>query len=192
MNNTILYIKHMVCPRCIMAVRSILQDNGISPLRVELGYAVLPAMPSADTLDKIRNDLEAIGFQLIDDPRARLVEQVKTAIIRLVHYDDIPPRLNLSAYLSGHLHHDYSALSKLFTQATGTTIEKYYIAQRVERVKQLLVDGDLTVSQIADLLHYSSVAHLSAQFRAVTGITPTAFRHQANPRLHSLDQLENM
>lgn len=113
-----------------------------------------------------------MGFELIDDRRSLLIERLRNAVIELAHYHDDGMRTNLSDYLSEKFHSDYSALSKLFSEMTGITLEKYYIAQRVERVKELLVYNELSLGQIADKLNYSSTAHLSAQFKSVTGITP--------------------
>lgn len=133
--------------------------------------------------------LEAVGFELIDDRRSLLIERLRNAVIELAHYHDDGMRTNLSDYLSEKFHSDYSALSKLFSEMTGITLEKYYIAQRVERVKELLVYNELSLGQIADKLNYSSTAHLSAQFKSVTGITPSEFRKRSDRKRRPLDQI---
>lgn len=119
----------------------------------------------------------------------RLIEQIRTAVIELVHYSEDASKVNLSDYLRERCHRDYSALSKLFSEVNGISIEKYFLAQRIERVKELLAYGDLTVSEIADKLRYSSVAHLSAQFRAQTGMSPTEFRPLKGRGLKPLDEV---
>lgn len=180
----ILPIKNMVCDRCVMVVTRLLERLGLHPVRVELGEAELAEPLPAARRNEVRRALEECGFELLNDPRERLVEQIRTAVIELVHYDASAARVNLSDYLARRCHADYSLLSKLFTEACGTTIERYCIAQKIERVKELLSEGELTVGEIADLLHYSSVAHLSAQFRRETGLTPSAFRRLGtHPRL---------
>ena len=120
--------------------------------------------------------MEAEGFELLEAPRARLVEQIKDAVIRLVHYREAAPSANLSRYLSELLHKDYSTLSKAFSEETGTTIERYAIVQKIERVKELLTYDELTLNEIADRLGYSSAAYLSTQFKQITGLTPSAFK----------------
>ena len=134
-----LYIKHMVCDRCIMAVTKVLERLGLTPVSVVLGRAELAETPTKDQKEKIRKSLEALGFELIGDPRTRIVEQVKNLIIEWVHRPGHRPRTNLSQYLAAECHHDYSTLSKLFSETQGTTIEKYCIAQKIERAKELLV-----------------------------------------------------
>ncbi len=175
---TMLYIKNMVCNRCIMVVDRILNDMRLSPVNVSLGTVCLAVTPTATQLTDLSQRLEAVGFSLLDDPRTQLIERIKNAIIRLVYHDDGALRENLSDYLTRMLPHEYSVLSKLFSESEGTTIEKYFIAQKIERVKELLSYGELSLSEIADKLHYSSTAHLSAQFKNVTGITSSSFRAQ--------------
>ena len=127
-----LHIKNMVCNRCIMVVKSQLEQLGLHPLSVELGIAVLPDAVSDETYQRVKASLETFGFELIDDKKSQTVELIKDAIIELVHYDDNGLKTNLSDYLASKLHRDYSALSKLFSETTNTTIEKYLIAQKIE------------------------------------------------------------
>lgn len=182
-------IKNMVCPRCIMAVEQVLARLGLTPLHVELGKAVVRETPDEAMLAQLRTGLEALGFELLDDRRMQLIEQVRNAVIELVHYRDSELRTNLSDYLTARLHHDYSALSKLFSEVTGTTIEKYFIAQKIERVKELLVYDELSLGEIAARLNYSSTAHLSAQFKSVTGMTPTRFKQEKRNLRRTLDSV---
>lgn len=186
---SLLYIRNMVCRRCIMVVEEQLKRLGISPLSVELGVVTLPEPIGEEEYASLRIALEALGFELIDDRRTRLVEQLKTAIIRLVHHQEGKLKVNLSDYLTQAVPGDYSSMSKLFSEVTGTTLEKYYIAQKVEKVKELLVYDELSLSEIADRLNYSSVAHLSSQFKAVTGLTPSHFKQIGAGRRKPLDRV---
>ena len=184
-----LHIKNMVCNRCIMVVKSQLEQLGLHPLSVELGIAVLPDAVSDETYQRVKASLETFGFELIDDKKSQTVELIKDAIIELVHYDDNGLKTNLSDYLASKLHRDYSALSKLFSETTNTTIEKYLIAQKIERVKELLAYDEFSLSEIAGMLNYSSVAHLSAQFKAQTGYTPRQYRQQKERARIPLDKI---
>lgn len=184
-----LHIKNMVCNRCIMVVRSQLESLGLHPVSVELGLAVLPGKVTDETCQAVRKALEPLGFELIDDKRTQVTEQIKDAVIELVHYRGNEPKMNLSDYLASKFHRDYSALSKLFSEMTGTTIEKYLIAQKIERVKELLEYGELSLNEIADRLNYSSAAYLSAQFKSVTGLTPSHFKKIKGGKRKPLDEV---
>jgi AraC-like DNA-binding protein len=177
-----LFIKNMVCPRCIAAVESTLNDLGLHPLYVRLGEAHLATTPSPASLTDLDQRLKKQGFELLDDTHYRQIEQIKTLIIQRIHYrKDNHPHVTqrpLSDYLSNHLHREYSQLSKLFSETEGITIEQYAILQRIEKVKELLTYNEMSLGQIADELNYSSIAHLSAQFKKVTGLTPTRFKAQ--------------
>ena len=183
------HIRNMVCDRCILVVRDLFTRLGLEPECVELGYVRTAVRPDAATLERLDEALRAVGFERLDDGRRQLAERIRTEIIRLVHRDDAPLRVNLSEYLSETLHHEYSVLSKLFSEETGTTVERCYIAQRIERVKELLSYGELSLSEIADRMNYSSVAHLSAQFKQVTGLTPSRYRQLAQPPPRPPDKL---
>lgn len=188
-NNEKIYIKNMVCRRCIMMVENVFVQNGIKPVDVVLGTVTLSEQSSADKLMRIKEELEACGFEILDDKRMRINEQIRVGVIEYVRNPEIQERQNLSEYLCEKCARDYSALSKLFTEINGISIEKYYIAQRVEYVKEMLIYDELTVSEIADKLNYSSVAHLSAQFRTVTGLSPTKFKQMKNKRICPLDEI---
>lgn len=176
MKETVLYIKNMVCNRCKMFVEQRLKQLGFTPIVVELGKVIVAGELSAGDINKIRTALEEIGFELIDDKGTRIVEKIKTTIIQLINRDNGNLKENLSDYLSDVCHSDYSALSKLFSEVTCTTIEKYWIAQKIEKVKELLMYDELSLSEIAFKLNYSSTAHLSSQFKNITGMTPTQFK----------------
>ncbi len=186
---TTLHIKNMVCNRCVMVVEGLLRELGIEPISVTLGEVVLPSAPGGHKLAEIKTALQAVGFELIDDRRSRLIEQVKNAIVELVHHSDNSLKTNLSDYIAGRVHHDYGYVSNLFSEIENTTIEKYFIAQKIERVKELLVYGEMNLNEIADTMGYSSAAHLSAQFKKVTGLTPSHFRQIKDKKRKPLDEV---
>jgi AraC-like DNA-binding protein len=184
-----LHIRNMVCDRCRMVVADILRRHGLDPQSVILGKVTLARSPEEAVMPEVRKSLQAAGFDLLDDKRSRLVSQVKAEIIALVRERNGELTRNLSDVVRENLHYDYGYLSSLFSESEGTTIEKYFIAQKIERVKELLVYEEKTLSEIADELHYSSVAHLSAQFKRVTGLTPTFFRQVGHRRRIPLDEV---
>jgi len=178
-----LYIKNMVCPRCKMAVRELLTKLGLKVESVELGEVALEEAPGKVLTMEIDKSLRELGFELIDDKKSKTIEKIKSAIITLIHHSNIDIKTNLSTFIVSQLHQDYNYLSNLFSEIEGTTIEKYFIAQRIEKAKELLVYDELTLSEIADRLGYSSVAYLSNQFKKTTGLTPSFFKSlQGNKR----------
>ena len=189
MQKTQLRIKNMVCDRCKMAVEQVLKDIGLTPERIDLGEVWVSDVPTEAQLAQLKTRLEALGFELLDDQRQQMIERMKTAIIALVHHHQGNKTLNLSVYLSQLLHRDYSTLSKLFSEVTGLTIERYFIMQRIERVKELIRYDELTLTEIAYQMNYSSVGHLSSQFRSVTGMTPTQFRFMKTAQRANLDEV---
>ncbi len=185
-----LFIKNMVCNRCIMAVEIELKKLNLKPVSVILGEAVIEAEPDSIALAKLNKNLQSIGFELIDDRKSQLVEQMKTEIIRYIHYDkEIDGYINFSEHLSRTLRLEYSYLSNLFSSVVGTTIEKYIILQRIEKVKELLVYGELTLSEIAWQTGYSSVQHLSNQFKKIIGMSPMAYKKMQEYNRKTLDQV---
>lgn len=186
---TTLYIKNMVCDRCKMAVDRTLRDNGLQPVSVELGEVTVEGDIDAAMRSSVRTGLERLGFELLDDKRHQTIDKIKSSIIRLVHYRDNNSTLNLSDFLSSELHQDYSALSKLFSEVEGKTIERYYIEQRIERVKELIKYDELSLTQIALKMNYSSTAYLSSQFKSVTGMTPTQFKALKENTRKPLDKI---
>lgn len=165
-----------------------MSDAGVEPLSVELGRATVEGALPPDIMSRISERLDALGFSLIEDRRTAEAEMIKTAVIEFIHCPGQPQKQPLSSYLAATLHREYSHLSKLFSETTGTTIEQYFIAQKVERVKELIEYGDMTMSEIADRLGYSSTAHLSAQFKKHTGMTPSEYRSRQTPRT-TIDRL---
>ncbi|WP_417559048.1 helix-turn-helix domain-containing protein [Mesoflavibacter zeaxanthinifaciens] len=186
---TTLFIKNMVCNRCIMAVKNELDKLGIEPIDVQLGEVTLEKELTTQEKEKFSKALVSLGFELIDDKKSRLIEQIKNTIIDLVHHQDNETKTNLSDVLSEKLHHDYNYLSNLFSEVEGTTIEKYFIAQKIEKVKELLVYDELSLSEIAFRLNYSSVAYLSNQFKKVTGLSPSHFKKIREKRRKPLDEV---
>ena len=166
----------MVCIRCKMVVKSELEKLGLHYNSVELGEVELKDKISDDQLTKLGEALRMTGLELMDDNKKILVEKIKTIIIELIHYNDEQIKINLSDYLSEKLNHNYTYLSNLFSEVKGTTIEQFYLAHKIERVKELLVYDELNLTEIAWKLHYSSVSHLSNQFKKMTGLTPTYFK----------------
>lgn len=171
-----LYIKNMVTLRCIIVVRDALEKLGIQYNDVNLGEVSLKENISDTQLDQIKATLLLLDLELLEDKKTILVQQIKTLIINLIYHSDEPLVKNLSVFLSSQLHYDYTYMSNLFSNQQGITIEKFYICHKIERVKELLLYNELSLTDIAFNLHYSSVAHLSAQFKKVTGLTPTQFK----------------
>ena len=185
---TVLYIKNMVCDRCRMAVEQLLQRHEVAFDRVELGKAVLPRPLTDDQLTHLRHDLVQVGFELIDDQRSVLVEQIRTAVLDYVGDRALMEKWKLSSYLSDRLAKSYTLLSSAFSAARGMTIERFFILQKVERAKELLIYDELTMSEIAFRLNYSSPAHLSGQFKQITGMSPSDFKRLGGKR-HPLDRI---
>ena len=167
----------MVCDRCNFAIQNVLDDLDLAAVAVRLGEVDFgDAKPDALLLAQFRERIEALGFELINDKKSKLIESIKKNVIALLQQLDTPDKIKLSDYISHHLHHDYGYLSNLFSAVEGITIEHYFIAQKIEKTKELLVYDELTLTEIAHRLGYSSVAHLSRQFKAVTGLTPSQFK----------------
>ncbi|WP_294963163.1 AraC family transcriptional regulator [uncultured Flavobacterium sp.] len=184
-----LYIKNMVCSRCKMVVKSEFEKLGLQPTAVELGEVELNEEISDKQKEILLENLQALGFDLIDDKKTKTVEKIKNLIVDLVHHKNNDLKINLSDYLAENLNQDYNSLSNLFSEIENTTIEKYFISQKIEKVKELLIYNELSLSEIADMLNYSNVAHLSNQFKKITGFTPTSFKQlKDNKRI----QIENL
>ncbi len=185
-----LFIKNMVCDRCVLIVKQRLTALSIDFSTVELGVLRLNKPLSEEQLLALKADLSILGFELLHDRKASLVSQIKSAIIGYIHSDEDEIRSKkLSVLLSDQLRTDYNYLSTLFSSIEGITIEKYVILLRIERAKELLAYNELTLNQIADKLCYSSVQHLSQQFKKVTGFTPSEFKQTKEKSRKSLDQI---
>lgn len=180
----------MVCHRCKMVVQTELEKLNLHPVNIALGEVVIEEKElSKEQAKQLDEALKAVGFQLIDDRKSKIIEGIKTFVINAIHYKDEQPKKNYSERLSQHLHHDYSYLSNLFSQVEGITIEQYIINQKIEKVKELLLYDELSLSQIAMQLGYSSTAHLSAQFKKLTGLTPSKFKQLGVESRKSLDDV---
>lgn len=184
-----LYIKNMVCNRCKMVVKSELEKLGLRPVSVDLGEVEIANELQGYQRQDIHAALQKFGFALLDDKKSVIIERVKNLIVDLVQNKNNQLKTNLSDYLSRELNHDYTYITNLFTQVEGTTIEQYFIAQKIERVKELLVYDELSLSEIAYQLNYSSVAHLSTQFKKVTGFTPSHFKQLKEKKRNPLEEL---
>jgi AraC-like DNA-binding protein len=179
----------MVCIRCKMVVKEELTKVGLHYTAVELGQAEILENISAEQHDQIKMALLKSGLELMDDKKSVLIQKIKNIIIELVHYTEEPLTINFSEFLSQKLSHDYTYLANLFSEVQGTTIEKFLIAHKIERVKELLVYDELNLTEIAYRMHYSSVAHLSTQFKKVTGLTPSHFKHLREKRRNMLENV---
>lgn len=179
----------MVSIRCKMIVKAELEKMQLHHTIVELGEVEILENLSAKKRNELKTALAKFGLELMEDQKSILIEKIKNIIVEMIHYTDEPPKINFSDYLSEKLHYDYNYLSNLFSEVKGITIEHYIISHKIERVKELLIYNELTLSEIADKLHYSSVAHLSNQFKKVTGLTPSFFKKMKNQRLIALENL---
>ena len=179
----------MVSLRCKMLVKAELEKLNLKHLIVELGEVEIMNELSTETYVELKRNLLQSGLELMDDQRAILVEKIKNIIIELVHYTNEIPKSSFSEYLSEKLNHNYSYLSNLFSEVKGTTIEHFIIIHKIERVKELIIYDELNLSEIAYKLHYSSVAHLSTQFKKITGLTPSFFKSLKNKKRTGLENL---
>jgi AraC-like DNA-binding protein len=188
--NEKLYIKNMVCDRCVLVVRGLLDKMDIGYKDVSLGEVELRRPPGPVQLQQLGDELASVGFELLDDKKSRVVERIKSVIIQLIHANEAE-ELNrkLSVILSEKLNLEYHYLAGLFSSIEGITIEKYVILQRVEKVKELLMYDELSLSEIADRLGYSSVQHLSQQFKKVTGLTASHFKGLKENKRKPIDKV---
>ena len=178
----------MVCPRCISAVDNLLNDMHEKPVYVKLGEVLLARPLSDDQLNQLAINLHNVGFELLDDNRMQQIEKIKSIVIDHIHYLD-DHKFIFSEILSKELHKEYSQLSRLFSETEGITIEQYIIHQKIEKTKELLAYNEMNLSEIAFKLGYSSVAHLSGQFKKVTGLTPSQFKAQGIHLRKALDDV---
>ncbi len=176
----------MVSIRCKMMVRAELNKLGLNFSGIELGSVEIEGDLTSDQRETLRLNLLALGLELMDDKRAILVEKIKNVIIEMVYHAAERPKTNFSDYLTSQLHYDYTYLANLFSEVTGTTIEHYIIAHKIEHVKELIVYDELNLTEIAFKLNYSSVAHLSNQFKKVTGLTPSFFKKLKQKKRHDM------
>jgi AraC family transcriptional regulator len=173
----LLYVKNMVCDRCIMIVKQQLENAGLTVNAISLGKVEVEPAPNENKLQDLAGSLQALGFELIDKEKDQLVEQIKTQVIDLIHYSDLNElNQSLTQVIADKLSKDYAYLSRQFSESEGLTIEKYIIQQKIEKVKELLEYGELNLNEIAYKMGYSSSAHLSTQFKSITGLTPSKYK----------------
>ena len=184
-----LYVKNMVCNRCILVVQQELDKLNIDSCKITLGEVETEAKLSREKIDQLANNLAALGFELLDDSKRQLIEKIKNIIIQQVHHSQEENHHNFSEILSKSLHIDYSYISNLFSEVEGITIEKFIINQKIEKVKELIIYDELSLSEIAYKLGYSSVSHLSNQFKKVTGLTPSHFKQVGQNKRKPLDKV---
>jgi AraC-like DNA-binding protein len=184
-----LYIKYMVSNRCKMMVKEELKKLGLHYVNVELGTVEIMETITPLQHDQLKLELLKSGLEVMDDKKAILIEKIQNAIIEMVHYTDKLPKTNFSDYLSEKLNYDYTYLANIFSETKGITIEHFIILHKVERIKELIIYDELNLSEIAWKLHYSSVAHLSHQFKKITGLTPSFFRSLKQKKRSSLENV---
>ncbi|UZR99976.1 helix-turn-helix domain-containing protein [Chondrinema litorale] len=184
-----LYIKYMVSLRCKMMVKDELIKLGLHASIVELGMVEILEDITQQQHDELKKNLSKSGLYLLDDNKSILIEKIKNVIIEMIHYSDELPKVNYSDYISEKLHYDYTYLANTFSQIKGINIQQYIILHKIEKVKELLIYDELTLSEISYRLHYSSVAHLSNQFKKITGLTPSFFKAMKKKRRNNLEDL---
>jgi len=179
----------MVSTRCKMAVKEELKKLGLHFIVVELGEVEVMESLNVEQREELKAGLLEAGLELMDDKRAVLIEKIKNAIIEMVHYSDEPIKVNFSDYLSEKLKHDYTYLANLFSEVQGTTIEHFIINHKIERIKELIIYDELNITEIAWKMNYSSVAHLSNQFKKVTGLSPSHFKQMKVKRRNQIEDI---
>lgn len=184
-----IYIKYMVSLRCKMMVKEALKKLGLHFIVVDLGEVEIMEELTESQRDALKAALYDSGLELMDDKRAVLIEKIKNVIVEMVHYADELPKMNYSDYISEKLHYDYTYLSNLFSEVKGVTIQQFIILHKIERVKELLLYEELNLTEISYLLQYSSVAHLSNQFKKVTGLTPSQFKLLKNRHRNPIEDI---
>jgi AraC family transcriptional regulator len=185
----LLNIKNMVCARCIQAVHKEIEEHGFQVAHIDLGTALVSPEPTANQLHTLKVGLNNLGFDLIDDTRSKLVERIKNFVVQTIHHSESLGQVNFADLLSSQLHKEYSYLSRTFSEHESLTLEKFIILQKVEKTKSLLQDNELTLSEIAWQMGYSSSAHLSTQFKSITGISPRAYKSGAMNDRKGLDAI---
>lgn len=179
----------MVSLRCKLMVTDELMKVGLHATTVDLGVVEIPENISQEQHDRLRDNLLKSGLELLDDKKSILIEKIKNVITEMIHYSDELPNQNYSDYISEKLSYDYTYLSNIFSEVKGITIQQFIILNKIERVKELLLYDELNLTEISDKLHYSSVAHLSSQFKKVTGLTPSFFKKLKQARKKNLENL---
>ena len=189
LEKTRFYIKNMVSIRCKMVVKAVLENLGLHYSKVDLGELEIIGPLTVSKVEQLKSDLLKFGFELLSDKKSIIVEKIKNTVVEMIHYADELPDKKFSYYLSEKLNYDYTYLANLFSEVKGMSIQHFIIAHKIERVKELMMYENLTLTEIAWKLHYSSVAHLSIQFKKTTGLTPTHFKKMRHKRRKALEDL---
>jgi len=184
-----LYIKYMISNRCKLTVKEELKKLGLHFIVVDLGEVEIMENITPEQRELVKAALFNSGFELMDNKRAVLIEKIKNTVIEMVHHSDEIIKTNFSNYLSEKLNHDYTYLANLFSEVQGTTIEQFIIAHKIERIKELIIYGEQNITEIAWKMNYSSVAHLSNQFKKVTGLSPSHFKQLKDKRRSPIEEL---
>lgn len=184
-----LYIKYMVSLRCKMMVKEELKKLGLHYVIVELGVIEVLEDITIGQRKQLKENLLKSGLELLDDKKSILIEKIKNVIVEMIHYSDELPKVNYSDYISEKLSYDYTYLANIFSEVKGITIQQFIIIHKIERVKELLIYNELNLTEISYLMHYSSVAHLSNQFKKITGLTPTFYKQLKDKRKANLEDL---
>jgi AraC-like DNA-binding protein len=184
-----LYIKYMVSTRCKMMVKTELKKLGLHYIVVDLGEVEIMENITIAQREALKMALLATGLELMDDKKAMLIEKIKNVIVEMVHYSEELPKINFSNFLSEKLSYDYTYLANLFSEVQGTTIEQFIISHKIERIKELMIYGELNITEIAQQMNYSSVAHLSSQFKKVTGLSPSHFKQLKDKRRNPIEDI---
>ncbi len=171
-----IYVRNMACESCKVVVKAALEELDIAPVKVELGEIETKEDITDDEKKKLNSKIKKVGLELLEKKQGVLIEKIRNIVIDYVYKSEEKPNIKLSAIISEKLNHSYTYLANFFSEVEATTIEQYTIALKIERIKELIIFGEHSFSAIADMLHYSSVAHLSMQFKKVTGLTPTHFK----------------
>ncbi len=187
-----LFIKYMVSTRCIMMVKEILRNLELHFIVVDLGEVEIMEIITKEQREVLKKALTDIGLELMDDKRAILIEKIKNAVVDMVHHSDTELRVNFSHFLSEKLGYDYTYMANLFSEVQGTTIEHFIIAHKIEKIKELIIYGELNITEIAWKMNYSSVAHLSNQFKKATGLSPSHFKNLKDKRRSPIEEIGNI
>ena len=179
----------MVSNRCKMAVKEVLKEMELHFIIVDLGEVEIMETLNREAIETLKKKLHDSGLELMDDKRAILIEKIKTVIIEMVHHTDEFIKVNFSTFLSEKLNHDYTYMANLFSEVQGTTIEQFIISHKIERIKELIIYGELNITEIAWKMNYSSVAHLSNQFKKMTGLSPSHFKHLKDKRRTPIEEV---
>ncbi|HQW13024.1 MAG TPA: AraC family transcriptional regulator [Saprospiraceae bacterium] len=186
----ILYIKNMVCNRCILVLEQVLVSLGLQFNRISMGEVELKKQPSTSQMLQLNLRLIQLGFEILDDQKQKDIEKIKGSLIEKAQSGEVEVHFSITEFLNDALHREYRSISRLFSEVEGMTIEQFFILQKIEKVKELLIYGEQNLSEISYLFGYSSVAHLSAQFKKVTGLTPTQFKKIGGRKRISLDKVQ--